>query len=289
MITITLSDEEAERLFPLLLSKFRNHLEWELYLTVLTDYITTKTGEGFEDFKDLIALVERMPDFELKRVVKVLATFTGSQDAAYVYLAAFALWTESVYRGSVLKEDISERLRMAKIPIPLSRIVDAIDLLTKKHLLTTHPERDVNFSKPGIRLGKKLASLNKNPVLQQRSENSLDESSIVISDSSVITATRNIIFPYIDSRSCAYYLPTPNALIPGLKIYERGGTMRVEFDARDDQRARAALVMRQEFLLLAGDIAKTPGLYREWETKYYGTGMSPAPNNNNPSDRKRGD
>lgn len=130
---------------------------------VLTEYITTKTEEESEDLKDLIALVESMPDFELERVVQALTAFTGSQDAAYVYLAAFALWTESFYRGSVLKEDIAERLRKAKTPIPLSRIADAIDLLTRKHLLTTHPDRDINFSKPGIRLGKKLVFREKNP------------------------------------------------------------------------------------------------------------------------------
>jgi len=131
--------------------------------TVLTDYITTKTEEESEDLKDLIALVESMPDFELEQVVKALTAFTGSQDAAYVYLAAFAIWTESFYHGSVLKEDIAERLRKAKTPIALPRIADAIELLTKKHLLTAHPERDVNFSKPGIRLGKKLVFREKYP------------------------------------------------------------------------------------------------------------------------------
>lgn len=96
-----------------------------------------------------------------------------------------------------------------------------------------------------------------------------DEQTIVVRDHATIEAIRSVSAPYADPQSRVVYIESPNTTTPALKIYERDGTMRIEFDARDETRARAALVMRQEILQLLPQIALHPGLYLQWRARYY--------------------
>ncbi len=96
-----------------------------------------------------------------------------------------------------------------------------------------------------------------------------DEQTIVITDQATIEALRSVSAPYADPRNRVLYIESPNTAIPGIKLYERDGTMRIEFDARDETRARAALVMRQELLQLLPNTALHPGLFLQWRNRYY--------------------
>ena len=96
-----------------------------------------------------------------------------------------------------------------------------------------------------------------------------DEQTIVITDPATIEALRSVSAPYADPRNRVLYIESPNTAIPGIKIYERDGTMRIEFDARDETRARAALVMRQELLQLLPNVSLHPGLFLQWRGRYY--------------------
>lgn len=96
-----------------------------------------------------------------------------------------------------------------------------------------------------------------------------DEQTIVITDQATIDALRSVSAPYADPRNRVLYIESPNTAIPGIKLYERDGTMRIEFDARDETRARAALVMRQELLQILPNAALHPGLFLQWRNRYY--------------------
>ncbi len=96
-----------------------------------------------------------------------------------------------------------------------------------------------------------------------------DEQTIVITDPATIESIRSVSAPYADPRNRVLYIESPNTAIPGFKLYERDGTMRIEFDARDETRARAALVMRQELLQLLPNVSLHPGLFLQWRGRYY--------------------
>ncbi len=78
------------------------------------------------------------------------------EQAARVFLAAFAAWTARRYRGRVIIEDIGRGLQEVGTPLPLTRIADAIEDLKKAGLMQDHKHLEVCFSPAGSTLGKKL-------------------------------------------------------------------------------------------------------------------------------------
>ena len=97
-----------------------------------------------------------------------------------------------------------------------------------------------------------------------------DEQTIVIRDPPTKDALMSVSAPWADPISGVRYIPSPNTVTPALKIYQRStGEVRMEFDSRDQTRARAALVMRQELLQLLPQLALHPGLWLEWQQRYY--------------------
>jgi len=78
------------------------------------------------------------------------------EQAAYVFLSAFAAWTARRYRGRVLMEDVSHGLQGAGAPLDLAAIADAVDHLKTAGLMRNHPKLEICFSTAGKTLGKKL-------------------------------------------------------------------------------------------------------------------------------------
>jgi len=72
-----------------------------------------------------------------------------------------------------------------------------------------------------------------------------------------------------------YYLPSPNPVTPGFKAYKFQGTLRCEFDCRDDKRRVSALTMRRRLLEILPDIKGAPGLFSEYLTDYYNPNAHP--------------
>jgi len=66
-----------------------------------------------------------------------------------------------------------------------------------------------------------------------------------------------------------FNLQHPSEAIPGLKIYERDGTMRIEFIVHNHKTGAAAVDMREELMRDLPRIHGTPGLFWEFVQKYY--------------------
>jgi hypothetical protein len=66
-----------------------------------------------------------------------------------------------------------------------------------------------------------------------------------------------------------FNLQHPSEAIPGLKIYERDGTMRIEFIVHNHKTGASAIDMREELMRDLPRIHGTPGLFWEFIQKYY--------------------
>ncbi|MCK9579329.1 MAG: hypothetical protein M0Q92_02620 [Methanoregula sp.] len=66
-----------------------------------------------------------------------------------------------------------------------------------------------------------------------------------------------------------FNLQHPSEAIPGLKIYERDSTMRIEFIVHNHKTGAAAVDMREELMRDLPRIHGTPGLFWEFVQKYY--------------------
>lgn len=96
---------------------------------------------------------------------------------------------------------------------------------------------------------------------------SQEELCVVVTDPAVTANIRVSIEK--DARNGVYTLPSPNESDPGLKIYERDGTMRVEFIATNHAQAVRALGMRENLMNNLPRMQKVPGLFWEFIQKYY--------------------
>ncbi|MDP3563543.1 MAG: hypothetical protein Q8R70_03540, partial [Methanoregula sp.] len=96
---------------------------------------------------------------------------------------------------------------------------------------------------------------------------SQEELCVIITDPAVISNIRVSIEK--DARNGVYNLPSPNESDPALKIYERDGTMRVEFIATNHSQAVRAIGMRENLMNNLPRMQKIPGLFWEFVQKYY--------------------
>lgn len=96
---------------------------------------------------------------------------------------------------------------------------------------------------------------------------SQEELCVIITDPAVISNIRVSIEK--DAKNGVYNLPSPNESDPALKIYERDGTMRVEFIATNHAQAVRALGMRENLMNNLPRMQKVPGLFWEFIQKYY--------------------
>jgi len=94
-----------------------------------------------------------------------------------------------------------------------------------------------------------------------------EELTVVIRHEPTIAAIRTMTEK--DRVNGQFNLQRPGTAIPGLKIYEFNGTMRVEFLVSDYKQAVAAIDMREELMRLMPRIHRTPGMFWEFIQKHY--------------------
>jgi len=84
--------------------------------------------------------------------------FGITREDATTFLAAFAVWNSKMFKGQVLREEIYEFVssNYPSFNISPEDISKSIATLNRIGFLEYHPEYEVYFSKPGIRLCKKL-------------------------------------------------------------------------------------------------------------------------------------
>jgi|GEM_PF-2348806 hypothetical protein len=96
---------------------------------------------------------------------------------------------------------------------------------------------------------------------------SVEELCVVVTDPAVIANIRVSIEK--DAKNGVFTLPAPNETDPALKIYERDGTMRVEFIATNHTQAVKALGMRENLMGNLTRMHEIPGLFWEFIQRYY--------------------
>lgn len=96
---------------------------------------------------------------------------------------------------------------------------------------------------------------------------SAEELTVVIRHPEVISSIRTSIAK--DSKNGQFNIIHPSEKIPGLKIYESNGTMRVEFIVHNYASGLSAIDMRAELMGMLPRIKNTPGLFWEFIQKYY--------------------
>jgi hypothetical protein len=96
---------------------------------------------------------------------------------------------------------------------------------------------------------------------------SAEELTVVIRHPETIVAIRMSIGKM--ATNGMFNIQHPSEKIPGLKIYESNGTMRVEFVIHDRVQGLAGLEMRAELMAMMPRIQRTPGLFWEFIQKYY--------------------
>lgn len=101
-----------------------------------------------------------------------------------------------------------------------------------------------------------------------------DELTVVVTDAATRSAVRAVLRGQFE-RDGTHRRPAPNAATPGLKIYERDGTTRVETDARNHYQATTAIIVRQELLTILPDLADRPGLLSSWISRWWGPDSRP--------------
>jgi len=100
-----------------------------------------------------------------------------------------------------------------------------------------------------------------------------DELTVVIEDAGIIDAIVGTIG--MQMKKNVMYLKAPNTTTPGFKTYLHEGTLRCEFDARNQVQAISALAMRQRLLTILPSVRNHPWLFWEFLTDYYNPYMHP--------------
>jgi hypothetical protein len=96
---------------------------------------------------------------------------------------------------------------------------------------------------------------------------SAEELTVVVRHPETIAAIRSSIGKMMTNGM--FDLQHPSEKLPGLKIYESNGTMRIEFVSHNRVSALSGLDMRAELMALMPRIHRTPGLFWEFVQKYY--------------------
>jgi hypothetical protein len=106
--------------------------------------------------------------------------------------------------------------------------------------------------------------------LKHPAEIAYEELTVEILDPEVIEIVRKCEPHIPDEGRGPYVILAPSPLIPGLKIYLRGGRLKIELVAHNEKQAFNALFIRAE---LVGDvlprIKKSPGVFDEWRAEYW--------------------
>jgi len=96
---------------------------------------------------------------------------------------------------------------------------------------------------------------------------SSEELTVVVKNPETIAAIRTSIGKSMTNGQ--FNLQHPSQSIPGLKIYESNGTMRIEFIVHNHKTGASAIDMREELMREMPRIHETPGLFWEFIQKYY--------------------
>jgi hypothetical protein len=96
---------------------------------------------------------------------------------------------------------------------------------------------------------------------------SAEELTVVVRHPETIVAIRMSIGKM--TKDGVFNIQHPSEKIPGLKVYESNGTMRVEFVIHNQVQGLAGLEMRAELMALMPRIQRTPGQFWEFIQKYY--------------------
>jgi len=95
-----------------------------------------------------------------------------------------------------------------------------------------------------------------------------DELTVVVTHQPTIDAVMASIGMHMGPNK-TFYLKAPNSHTPGFKAYLSGGTLRCEFDCRNQFQSISALGMRQRLLTILPEVRKAEGLFWEFLTDYY--------------------
>jgi hypothetical protein len=95
-----------------------------------------------------------------------------------------------------------------------------------------------------------------------------DELTVIVTDPATIEEMKFSLHMKMEGTG-TFYLKSPNPVTPGFKAYEYKGTLRCEFDCRDDKRRISALTMRRRLLEILPQIVDAPGLFAEYLTDFY--------------------
>ena len=95
-----------------------------------------------------------------------------------------------------------------------------------------------------------------------------DELTVVVTHQPTIDAVMASIGMHMGPNK-TFYLKAPNTHTPGFKAYLSAGTLRCEFDCRNQFQAISALAMRQRLLTILPEVRKAEGLFWEFLTDYY--------------------
>lgn len=95
-----------------------------------------------------------------------------------------------------------------------------------------------------------------------------DELTVVVTHQPTIDAVMASIGMHMGPNK-TFYLKSPNTHTPGFKAYLSAGTLRCEFDCRNQFQAISALAMRQRLLTILPEVVKAEGLFWEFLTDYY--------------------
>jgi hypothetical protein len=96
---------------------------------------------------------------------------------------------------------------------------------------------------------------------------SSEELTVIVKNPDTIAAIRTSIGKSMVNGQ--FNLQHPSQSIPGLKIYESNGTMRIEFIVHNHKTGASAIDMREELMREMPRIHQTPGLFWEFIQKYY--------------------
>jgi len=95
-----------------------------------------------------------------------------------------------------------------------------------------------------------------------------DELTVVVTHQPTIDAVMASLGMHM-AQNKTFYLKSPNTHTPGFKAYFSAGTLRCEFDCRNQFQAISALAMRQRLLTILPGVVKAEGLFWEFLTDYY--------------------
>jgi len=95
-----------------------------------------------------------------------------------------------------------------------------------------------------------------------------DELTVVVTHQPTIDAVMASIGMHMGPNK-TFYLKAPNSNTPGFKAYQHAGTLRMEFDCRNQFQAISALDMRQRLLTILPEVRRAEGLFWEYLTDYY--------------------